>query len=404
MKTYNNLFEKIVDPKNVHAAIFEAAKHKRHKRSVQKALENAPDLALQISNWLKEGTWRPVGIHNCTLINDGINLKKRLIVCPSFVKDQIVHHAIMRVVYPLFAKKFYRYSCGSVKGKGSEFAKKYIEKKIRASSGQTKYATQLDIKKFFNTVKPSFVFKTLRKTIRDRKTLGLIALILRNNKMRIKEKYLNLTEGLKVLRKGKKDNLIVKGGLPIGFYTSPIFANILLSSLDHQIKEDMQTPVYVRYMDDILIMGSNKRKLTVICSQIEQKLEKIGLSLKRKPAIHRFGKQSRCVDFMGFVFSRTKTILRDKVFLRTRRILKKISKKLRLTKFDANRIISMAGRFKNADMRSAFQRLFKAIVSIKACRRIISQAAKRGVKWNTENQKAILDPKKLKQYQTAVTL
>lgn len=378
VKTYNNLFEQIVSVENVKAAIFEAARHKRHKKAVRQALENADTLAAKISGWLKSGEWRPVKVHNCTLINDGINLKKRLIVCPEFVRDQVVHHAIMRVVYKLLAKKFYTYSCGSVKGKGSEFAKDYIEKKIRAKSGQTKYAAQIDIKKFFNTVKPSFVFKALCRTIRDRKALFLIARVLRNNTMRVEKEYLKLTEGLKVIKNAGKNKVLVKGGLPIGFYTSPIFANVLLTSLDHYVKEELKAPVYVRYMDDILIFSGNKRKLKNICLKIQDKLEKIGLSIKKVPAIHKFGTQSRSIDFMGFLFTREKTIIRDKVFLRTRRALRRISKKRRLNKFDACRIISMAGRFKNADMRAAFNRLFLSVVSIRACRRIVSQAAKRG--------------------------
>lgn len=378
VKTYNNLFDKIVSVDNVKAAIFEAAKHKRHKRAVRQALSHADELAEKISGWLKTETWQPVKVHNCTLINDGINLKKRLIVCPEFVRDQIVHHAVMRVVYGLFAKKFYTYSCGSVKGKGSEFAKKYIEKKIRARSGQTKYTAQIDIKKFFNTVKPSFVFRVLRNTIRDKKTLILMAKILKNNTMRVDKEYLKLTKGLKVVRILERNKVLVKGGLPIGFYSSPIFANVLLSELDHYVKEDLNAGVYVRYMDDILLFSANKRKLKNICLKIKEWLEKIGLMFKKMPAIHKFGTQSRAIDFMGFLFTREKTIIRGKVFLRTRRALGKISKKQRLNKFDACRIISMVGRFKNADMRAALCRLFLSVVSIRACKRIISQAAKRG--------------------------
>lgn len=378
VKTYNNLFEQIVSVENVKAAIFEAAKHKRHKRTVRKTLANADEWAEKIVNWLKTGAWRPVKIHNCSLINDGINLKKRLIVCPEFTRDQVVHHAIMRVIYKYIAKKFYRYSCGSVKGKGSEFAKTYIEKKIRAQTGQTKYATQIDVHKFFNTVKPSYVFKALRRTIRCRKTLGLLARILRNNMMRVDRDLLALTSGLKIVRKARNKKVIVKGGLPIGFYTSPIFANVLLSGIDHYVKEQLKAPVYVRYMDDILIFSGNKKKLKNTCIYLEKKLASIGLSVKRQPAIHKFGTQSRSIDFMGFLFTRKKTIIRDKVFLRTRRALRRISKKTRLNKYDACRIISMAGRFKNADMRAAFNRLFLSVVSIRACRRIISRAAKRG--------------------------
>ena len=289
VKTYNNLFDEIASYENVRAAIFEAARHKRKKASVRKALACADELAAKISNWLKNDEWRPVKVHNCTLINDGINLKKRLIVCPEFTRDQIVHHAIMRVVYKYLAKKFYTYSCGSVKGKGSEFA---IEKKIRAETGTTKYAVQIDIKKFFNSVRPSFVFKALRRTIRDKKALWLMARVLRNNVVRVNKDYLQLTEGLTVIKPVGKNRVLVKGGLPIGFYTSPIFANVLLSELDHYVKEKLQASVYVRYMDDILIFSSNKRKLKNICAKINEYLGKIRLRLKREPAVHKFGSQS----------------------------------------------------------------------------------------------------------------
>ena len=379
MKSYNDLFDKITSEENILAAVHEAARHKRHKKAVRSSLARDKELAGKISSWLRNGSWRPVELHECTIINDGINLKKRPIVCPAFVKEQIVHHAIMRVVYPLFAKKMYRYSCGSVKGKGSEFAKKYIKKVIQADSGQTKYATHIDIMKFFNTVKPSTVFRAIRRTIRDRKTLGLIARILRSNKMRMDKAALANTAGLTILSEDKKGRVIVKGGLPIGFYTSPIFANVLLTSLDHFVKEVLRVPVYVRYMDDMLLMGNNKRKLSFYCNKIEEFLKTLGLCLKSKPAIHKFGNQSRAIDFMGFLISRAKIILRDKVFLRTKRALKRLSKKIRLNRFDACRIVAMAGRFKNADMRSVFSRLFFSVVSIKACRRIISQAAKRGL-------------------------
>ena len=128
MKTYNGLFEKIVDEKNIQKAILRASLGKRKKANVQRTLSRINEVAKNLSEQLKNGTWKPVDLHQSTEINDGVELKKRYIVCPSFAREQCVHHAIMNICEPLFRKKFYQYSCGSVKGHGGDQAKKYVEK------------------------------------------------------------------------------------------------------------------------------------------------------------------------------------------------------------------------------------------------------------------------------------
>lgn len=172
MKTYNNLFDQICDPANIEKAILKASLGKRHKKSVQRALRKRKEIAAYLSEQLKTGQWRPIELHSAKVINDGVELKKRLIICPAFVREQIVHHAIFNVCAPLFQRKFYRYSCGSVPERGAEFAKKYIEKKVRRSRAKTKYVCKLDVKKYFPTARPSVIFRELRRTIRDRRVLG----------------------------------------------------------------------------------------------------------------------------------------------------------------------------------------------------------------------------------------
>ncbi|HEY5311090.1 MAG TPA: RNA-directed DNA polymerase [Pirellulales bacterium] len=50
-------------------------------------------------------------------------------------------------------------------------------------------------------------------------------------------------------------------GLPIGNLTSQFFANVLLDPIDHFIKEELRVPGYVRYADDLLKFGDDKRQL-----------------------------------------------------------------------------------------------------------------------------------------------
>ncbi|MDR2683932.1 MAG: RNA-directed DNA polymerase [Prevotellaceae bacterium] len=48
-------------------------------------------------------------------------------------------------------------------------------------------------------------------------------------------------------------------GIPIGNLTSQYFANFYLSEFDHFAKESLKIPVYIRYMDDILIFENDKK-------------------------------------------------------------------------------------------------------------------------------------------------
>lgn len=355
MKTYNGLFEKIVDEKNIQKAILKASLGKRKKASVRRTLFHIPEVAKDLSEQLRSGTWRPLDIHQTTQINDGVELKKRYIVCPNFAREQCVHHAIMNVCEPLFRKKFYQYSCGSVKGHGGDQAKKYIAKIIRKYPAKTKYVAKLDIKKFFANAKPSFIFRELRRTIRDRRVLGLFALILRANKQIV-------------------DGKVIKGGIPIGFYTSPIFANVLLNALDHYVKEVLGVEFYVRYMDDIIMFSPNKRKLKRACLAIKDYVEKIKMNLKPTWQVHRFAS----VNFIGYQFKRGGLVrLRDRIFLKSVRAVRRVAEKSKPTIHDCLRILSYMGRFKHANTCAAFKRDISPYVNIRELRKRVSRHYKK---------------------------
>ena len=88
MKTHKNLFEKICEFENIRLAIFNAAKGKKHKRIVQFALKNVDKIALDIQQKLLSGTWEPPKYHQAHFINDGIENKKRPIICPNLSRNK----------------------------------------------------------------------------------------------------------------------------------------------------------------------------------------------------------------------------------------------------------------------------------------------------------------------------
>lgn len=350
MNTESNLFTKVITHENFELAIKKAAIGKRKKRIVIKTLKNSEYIASQKLNEVQNGIWRPQKIHAVKVINDGIQLKKREIVCPDFVNEQVVHHAIMNVVAPVLMKRFYQYSCASIPGRGVEYAIRYIRKAVRDRKN-VKYHVVLDIKQFFNTLRPSKVFHQLRRMIRDKKILLLLAHILRGNKII------------------KQDGTVIKRGAPIGLYTSPWLANTLLTPLDNVIKAE-GVPYYIRYNDDMLLFHSNKRKLKRIVEKIEKYLAGIKLTLKRKPQIHRFSKVS--IRFIGATITPEKIVLAPKIFLRSIRAVRRMSKKKKITLFNARRAVSYSGRFSHYDTYKAYEKYIASVVDVSACCHIIS--------------------------------
>ena len=107
-------------------------------------------------------------------------------------------------------------------------------------------------------------------------------------------------------------------GVPIGYYTSQWFANFYLQDFDHYVKEVLKAGAYIRYVDDIVIFGRNKKELRKTFEAMREELSKLGLTVKKNYRLFRFdyidkkdGKRKGCfLDFMGFRFYRDKTTLR----------------------------------------------------------------------------------------------
>ena len=127
-------------------------------------------------------------------------------------------------------------------------------------------------------------------------------------------------------------------GLPIGNYTSQWFSNYFLQELDYYIKQNLQIKHYLRYVDDMVLLDSNKKKLRAARLKIEQFLNNKYLKLKSNWRVFRVDK--RPIDFLGFRFYRNKTFLRKRLCLRIKRRIKKIYKKKHLNYIDACAVLS----------------------------------------------------------------
>lgn len=224
-----------------------------------------------------------------------------------------------------------------------------IEKWIRIDPKNCKYVLKMDIRHFFDSIPHDRLKAKLKKTVHDEKMLELLFRII------------DVTEV----------------GIPLGFYTSQWLSNWYLQGLDHFIKEQLCAVHYMRYMDDMVIFGSNKRVLHRMRQAISDYLEmELGLELKANWQVFRFSygnNQGRDLDFMGFRFYRNRTILRKSIMYKATRKARKISKKEKATILDARQMLSYLGWIDCTDTYLMYRKWIKPCVSFQQLKRKVSR-------------------------------
>lgn len=348
MKSYNHLFEKYIDPDNYRVAVHNATRRKngkrkkreRAKRFRENSEKNMPELLALAANFHNEK-------HTPRTIYDGISRKQRTIIIPS-MREQVIHHMAINVLKPVILGSMYEYSCGSLPGRGPHKARKRIERWIRHDPKHCKYVLQMDIRKFFDSIPHDKLKAMIASKIHDEKFLRVLFEIID----------------------------VQPVGLPLGFYTSQWLANWYLQGLDHFIKEKLGAAHYVRYMDDMVVFGSNKRELHRMKDEIERYLrENLGLRLKSNWQVFRLeytraGKtRGRRLDFMGFQFWRHWVTLRRNIMLKATRKARRISKKPVTTIHDCRQMMAYLGWIDCTDTYNMYQKWIKPFVSFRAMRR-----------------------------------
>lgn len=277
MKRYGYIWQKLVSLENTKSAIWNASLHKRQRKSVSVHLtEDAFERdAMQLSQLVDSGLFRPSPPHHM-IINDGSRKKQRDIYVPKFWPDQCVHWMLMLQIAPLILKSTYKYSCGSIPGRGVEYALTHVMRWLETDPKKCVWCLQLDIAKFYQHIDHDVLKEKFVKKIKDARVLGLLNSIIDSHAQ----------------------------GVPIGFYTSQWFANFYLNDFDHYVKQELQVPHYVRFADDMLLFGSNKRELLRALEAIKNELKKIGLSIKEaqvsgKPAWQIFRPRDTPIHFLG---------------------------------------------------------------------------------------------------------
>ena len=112
--------------------------------------------------------------------------------------------------------------------------------------------------------------------------------------------------------------------LPLGNYTSGWFENLVLCPLDRALRSKKCVVRYLRYVDDFIVIGPNKRKLRQLIDFIEGVLAKLGLRLKDNWQV--FKVDDRGIDIIGYRFFRKFVLLRRRNLLSLMRCIRAYKK------------------------------------------------------------------------------
>lgn len=315
----SNIYGRIISFENLLASFYEFRRGKRYKEDVPEFEYNLERCLFQLIRELKKFVYKPLAPKVFRVYEP----KPRFIQA-ACVRDRIVHHALVRVINPLFDPGFIYDSYACRKGKGTLNAVKRLEDFWRRESrnySRKVYFLKADIRKYFDSIDHNVLLGIIRKKIDCPRTIWLIKKILKRQAVNCK--------GIKI-EEGK--------GLPIGNLTSQLFANIYLNELDQFAKHKLKVKFYMRYVDDFIVVSENRQYLVSLIGPIEDFLRQ-DLKLDLHPIKRKIFSSRSGIDFLGYFIRRYYKTLR---FGNVRRLLKKMDKYKQEGKWDQKKQCSMA--------------------------------------------------------------
>jgi RNA-directed DNA polymerase len=305
MKRYGNLWQQLVSFENIFLAFSKAVKGKGTKPYVLEFMQNFEHNILALQEALINKIYQP-GDYTAFFIYEP---KKRMISAAPF-EDRIVHHCLINVIGPVFEATFVSQSYANQVDKGTHRAIRDVQNAMRLQ----RYVLHCDIKKYFPSIDHEILKNLIRSKIKDPDVLWLIDLIIDSSNPQ--EPVIDYFPGDDLLTPAKH-----RRGLPIGNLTSQFFANVYLNGFDHFVKEQLGCRFYFRYVDDTVVVDSDKNYLWEVRDEMKKFLEP--LRLKLHPHKQHVRPVTQGLKFLGQVIYPDRRLLPKSNIRRFMRRMKK---------------------------------------------------------------------------------
>lgn len=224
------------------------------------------------------------------------------------IRELMLDHVAVLGLAELF-KRVGEYQVSSIPGRGISYGDKAIRRWVRGWGSAPMYWVKLDVRDFYGSVDQGMLCAWLRRRVCNARLLRLVESLLG----------------------------VVERGMAIGSFLSQTLANIYMSALYHRAMESYATVrrgVRVRtirhalfYMDDMLLLGSNRRALRRACEDISLYARReLGLEVKVGWQVQEVTRRHP-IDLMGYRYERSGRVsLRRRIYRFARRMVLRVKR------------------------------------------------------------------------------
>ena len=263
-------YEKIISVDNLLDSWREFLRDKKKRKDVIEFSLHLTDHILLLHQELKNKTYQH-GSYHAFKIND----PKPRDIHKAGVRDRLVHHAVYRILYPYFDRKFIFDSFSCRRDKGQNLAMNRFRafgRIVSRNHTRTAWVLKCDVRKFFANIDHQILKCILAEKIDDQDVLWLLEQVIDS----------------------------FSPGLPLGNLTSQLLVNVYMNEFDNFLKRNLKIQYCVRYADDFVIVHENRKYLEKILPRIADFLSK-QLKLSLHPDKVFIKTLASGVDFLGWI-------------------------------------------------------------------------------------------------------
>lgn len=207
--------------------------------------------------------------------------KERAIMSISF-RDRVYQRSLNDVgIYPAMSKSFIYDNAACQKGKGADFARNRFKchlQRYYRKHGADGYVLKMDVRGYYPNMRHDVAKETFKRRLAPEVYQRAEAIL---------------------------DSFPGEVGFNPGSQIIQIAGISVLDGIDHYIKERLRIRHYLRYMDDMLIVGNNRTELEQIWKDVDKRLQEIGFELH--PTKTRIIPIRDGIMFLGFEYRLTET-------------------------------------------------------------------------------------------------
>ena len=251
------------------------------KATAQDYCRNAALMGINIIDTYKDGRIIPLQKTKKEIIRER---GKERIITPIAFKDRVPQRMICDYsLVPLIEQTLIKNNCASMKNKGVSYARNEVEKYLKKATklwGEDYYILITDFKNFFGSIPHATCRQVLEKLYDNPDMVDLVMEIIKSyQEFEIINGDLPDEQKEVELQRVRNEE---SAGICLGSQISQMMALLAPNRFDHYIKDEMGVKMYIRYMDDCIVIHNDKEFLCELYNGMKEIANSLGLEFSEK--------------------------------------------------------------------------------------------------------------------------